>query len=134
VGGGDDFPIYREPPRPITPGTFNSQLTPEALERGNEAARADAAKPRFNGWVGDIYLGSNPDPKDVPIFPCEKQHVTIIGRPQDENTLRSSPHWFDHPSYLPAGTNEWAYPFGQACSSDPAFAIERHYIINGGGR
>jgi hypothetical protein len=133
VGGGDEFPIYREPHRPITPGTFNSQLTPEARERGNDAARADAAKPRFKGWVGDIYVGADPDPKHVPIFPCEKQLVTLIGRPEDENALRASPHWFDHPSYLPPGTSEWTYPYGQACSSEPAFDIERHYLINGGG-
>jgi hypothetical protein len=132
--GESEFPIYREPPVRLTPGRFASPLdTPEEQQAGDEAEVADKSKPKFDGFVQGIHLGVNPDPKEVQVFPCDKKEVGSIGSPSDEAKVRQSPHWFDAPSYLPAGAFDWTYPLGHTCGSNPSFDVYREFFVDGGG-
>ncbi|MEX2555760.1 MAG: hypothetical protein WEB06_09020 [Actinomycetota bacterium] len=106
--------------------------SPAEHQAGEQAQEADASKSRFQGWVAGIYVAQFPDPKEVQLFPCEREDVEALGRPKDEDELRTSPFWFDPPSYLPPGTFDWTYPGGDACGSEPAFGIWREFLVDGG--
>lgn len=133
MGGGDDLPRIRKPSKPITPGQYRPLLdTPEEREAGQRAEAADAAKPRFRGWVNGVFVGAQLDDSVAP-FPCKREDVIEIGEPEQEALLGQSPYWFNSPSYLPPGTSEWTYPLGQSCGSAPAFGVEKQYLVKGGG-
>lgn len=127
------FPIYRDPPLRLTAGRYASPLdTVAENQAGVQAELEDNGKPKFQGWIQGVYLGSDL-PKEVKGFPCDRSDLGEIGNPEDEQQLRKSAYWFDPPSYLPAGTFDWTYPFGQTCGSEPAFDLWREFLVDGGG-
>jgi hypothetical protein len=132
--GEGEFPLYRDPPVRLTEGRYESPLdTPAEQEAAVQAEQADDSKSKFHGWIQGIFLGTSPYPEELQFRPCDREDIKPVGNPADESILRKSPYWFDPPSYLPPGTFDWTYPYGQMCGSDPAFGIWREFFVDGGG-
>ena len=128
-----EYPIYRDPPIRLTSGRYQIPVsTQDYRVEGVSAQAADAGKQRFSGWIQGIYVAQYPDPERAPRYPCPKSDVRAYGQPKDEEFLRSSPYWFEPPSYLPPGTFDWTYAAGAGCGSDAPFGVSREFIIDGG--
>lgn len=127
--GGQEYAT----PSPVTAGDYrNPVLGPEAEARGNEAARAEDAKPKVMAWMNGIYLwpdyrdlkpGQTPDPASNPRPPCPGK-ATI----PSEAELRASPFFIDIPDYLPPGARETEAPYGEKCG-DTLVLISRQFAL-----
>lgn len=131
VGGasGLEYPT----PHVLTSGDYkNPVIGPEAEARGNEAARAEDAKPKVMAWINGIYLwpdyrdltpGQEPDPSGNPKPPCPGK-----ARIPSEEELRASPYFIQTPEYLPPGAVEPEGSYGEACGNR-LIGMSRHFDV-----
>lgn len=133
LDSAEGYPLYREPPVRLTPGRWDSPLdTGAERDAGVQAQQSDLKKPRFTGWAAGVYVAKVPDTDKAPLYPCSKEELLLLGLPSDEPVLRTSPYWFDAPSYLPAGTFDMTYPSGGGCGPDKPLGVYREFLIDGG--